>query len=380
MVVVPFVLLGVRLNAAPPLHTEGSIGPGSNYEIDVPDNWNGDLVLYAHGIIQADEQLPTPSMLDGYDELRAGFLAYGYAIAASSYSSNGWAMADAVQRTHQLGKIFTSKYGKPKRIFLVGHSLGALVVTKLAETYPTQYAGAMPMCGPLGGTVAEIQYAGDARVLFDHFFPGVLPGTPFEVPPGTVFVPPSATNPGSPLFWDVVAALTLPDNQLAVGQWVSAAGLPGDDMDEAFSSAMYLLGFNLRYTNDLIERVNAKLPYDNTQRVYRVTVADDGTNAYLSQQLNATVDRLEGDPAALNFFLRNYEPTGKIGIPVLTLHTTRDPAIPIWHEGLYAAKVAAAGRSSLLRQYPVDAWGHCAIPGSAIFGRFAELVRWVNSR
>ena len=34
-------------------HYEGVIGPGALYEIDVPAVWNGDLVLYAHGIVQA---------------------------------------------------------------------------------------------------------------------------------------------------------------------------------------------------------------------------------------------------------------------------------------------------------------------------------------
>jgi len=31
------------------VHLEGQIGPGAIYAIDVPANWNGDLVLYAHG-------------------------------------------------------------------------------------------------------------------------------------------------------------------------------------------------------------------------------------------------------------------------------------------------------------------------------------------
>jgi len=370
---------GIGLTAAPQSHLEGTIGPGSYYEIDVPENWNGDLVLYAHGIIQADEPLPIPSTLEGYGALRQGFLAAGYAIAASSYSSNGWAMADAVQRTHQLGKIFTSKYGKPKRIFLMGHSLGALVVTKLAETYPTQYAGAMPMCGPLGGTVAEIKYAGDTRVLFDYYFPDLLPGTPFAIPPGTTFTTPYDPGGASPLFWAVAGALAA--NPAKTFQWAMAAGLPFNSEAELGFSALYVIGFNIRYTNDLIGRAGEKLPYDNTKTTYSVNVtADPDTNAYLSALLNQGVARYASDPAAINFYERNYEPTGQIAIPVLTLHTMRDPAIPIWHETLYAAKVAAAGRSSLLRQYPVDAWGHCAIPAQNIFAGFTELVTWVNNR
>jgi len=382
--VVPFVLLGVRLSGAPQSHLEGAVGPGSTYAIDVPDPWNGDLVLYAHGIVEPGQPVVPPTTQDGYGAARDALLAAGYAVAASSYSSNGWALADAMQRTHQLGKIFAAKYGKPGRIFLAGHSLGALVITKMAETYPGHYAGALPMCGPLGGALAEIEYAGDARVLFDYYLPGLLEGTPFEIPAGTSYLSPYEPGGPSPLFLQVYGALTadLRTEPLPlVFRWAAAAGLPGNDAIEIINSALYVVGFNLRYTNDLIERANGKVPYDNTRTSYEVKATlDPATNANLSAQVNAGVARYSSDPAAINYYRRNHEPTGAIGIPVLTIHTTRDPAIPMWHETMFAGKVSAAGRSSLLRQRTVDAWGHCAIPTSAIVDGFTELVAWVNER
>jgi pimeloyl-ACP methyl ester carboxylesterase len=379
LVAVALALLGGRLTAASRTHFEGTIGPGSTYVIDVPPLWNGDLVLYAHGIVQADQPLLPASELEGYPALRDGLLAQGYAVAASSYSSNGWALADAVQRTHQLGKIFGAKVSPPRRTFLMGHSLGALAVTKLAETYPTQYAGALPMCGPLGGMVAELKYAGDVRVLFDHFFPGVIPGTPFDVPPGTDFTPPSASTPPSPLFLAVYTQLQ--QHPLEAAEWMSAAQLPGATMAEIGNSALYALGFDIRYTNDLVERANGKIPYDNTQSVYQVNVPGQpaSVNALLGAALNATVARYSAAPAAVNYYERNYEPSGDLAIPLLTLHTVSDPGIPIWHEDLYEQKVAAAGRSAFLRQYAVPGWGHCAIPEQAIMAGFAELVQWAGS-
>jgi pimeloyl-ACP methyl ester carboxylesterase len=367
------------LPASPQSHLEGAIGPGSTYAIDFPDRWNGDLVLYAHGIVEPGQPLVPPTTQDGYGPARDALLASGYAVAASSYSSNGWALADAMQRTHQLGKIFASKYGKPRRIFLVGHSLGALVITKMAETYPGQYAGAMPMCGPLGGALAEIRYGADSRVIFDYYFPGLLPGGPFDIPPGTSYLTPYDPGGPTPLFLQVYAALAA-DPQKAY-QWAIAAGLPFANETELGYSALYVVGFNLRYTNDLVERVTGRIPYDNTKTAYAVNVTPDpGTNAYLSSLLNAGVARYESDPAAVNYYERNYEPSGKIGIPVLTIHTLRDPGIPVWHEQMFAEKVAAAGRSGLLRQRFVDRWGHCAIATPEIVVGFTELVAWVNSR
>lgn len=358
-------------------HFAGAIGPGSFYEIDVPAAWNGDLVLYAHGIVQADEPVAPPANQDGYPLLRAALLAQGFAVAASSFSSNGWSLDDAVRRTHQLRGIFTSKAGRPQRIFLVGHSMGALAIVKLVERYPGLYHGALPMCGPLGGAQAELQYAGDARVTFDFYFPGLLPGAPFDVPAGTQFLTPF--DPGGPslLFLQVFTALS--GNPAAAFQWATAAGLPFANATELGNSALYVVGFVLRYTNDFIERVNGKIPYDNRQTSYQVNVSDPVTNAYLSSLLNGGVQRFDADRAALNYYSRNYAPTGRIGVPVLTLHTTRDAAIPFGHEALFASAVADAGRSDLLVQRPIDRWGHCAFTPAEVQAALSDLIWWVTT-
>ncbi len=359
-------------------HFTGAIGPGSSYEIDVPANWNGDLVLYAHGIVQADLPVALPSSQDGYDALQTALLNGGFAVAASSFSSNGWSLDDAVRRTHQLSGVFRSQVGQPKRIFLVGHSMGALAIVKLAEKFPGQYDGALPMCGPLGGALPELQYAGDARTTFDFYFPGVLPGTPFDVPDGTQYLSPFDAGGPSLLFLNVFAALSA--NPSATFQWATAAKLPFANDVELANSALYVVGFVLRYTNDFIERVNGKIPYDNRGTQYQVNATlDPATNMFLSSLLNAGVQRFDADPAALNYYERNYTPTGRIGIPVLTLHTTRDPAIPVAHEALFQALVSDAGESDLLVQRSINRWGHCAFTPAEIVSGFSDLVEWVTT-
>jgi pimeloyl-ACP methyl ester carboxylesterase len=360
--------------AAAQSHFEGAIGPGSTYEIDVPAVWNGDLVLYAHGIVQAAQPVVPPTNQDGYAAIRTALLAKGYAVAASSYSSNGWALDDAVRRTHQLSGIFKSKVGAPARTLLVGHSMGALAIAKMAEVYPGQYDGALPMCGPLGGALTEVQYAGDARVTFDYYFPGVLPGGPFDVPEGI----PYESNPPSPLFLQVYGALL--SNPAKMQQWALAAKLPFASAAELGNSAFYVVGFVWRYTNDLIARVNGKLPYDNRDTVYQVNAtADPAVNAVLSAQLNAGIARFDADRAALNYYERNYQPDGDISFPVVTLHTLRDPAIPYNHENQYAALVAAAGRSDWLVQRSVNRWGHCTMNTAEVLDAFTTLETWVQT-
>jgi pimeloyl-ACP methyl ester carboxylesterase len=377
------VLVGMVFALAPDSshaqsHFEGDIGPGSTYEIDVPAVWNHSLVLYAHGLVQADLPVVSPSELPEFDTLRTALLSSGFAVAASSYSSNGWALADAVRRTHQLSGIFNTLVSPPRRTFLMGASLGALVAIKLAEMHARQYDGVLALCGSVGGALPQVQYVGDGRVIFDHYFPDVLPGTPFFVPPGTTFLSPLEGGGPSALFVDVVTALAA--NPAKTIRWASAANLPFNNMEELADSALAFIGFSLRYTNDLIERVNGKSPYDNTDVTYVVDATPDTVlNAYLSGVLNANVARVEGDPAAVNYYERDYTPSGRIGIPVLTLHNTRDPAVPFAHETMFGTAVANAGRSSLLTQVPVDRWGHCAFSSAEVQGAFASLVQWVET-
>lgn len=372
------VVCGATAAASAQTHYEGAAGPGSLYEIDVPANWNGDLVLYAHGIVEAGLPVRLPTTQDGYHILRSHLLADGYAVAASSYSSNGWALADAVRRTHQLNEIVARTAGRPRRTFLVGHSMGALAIVKLAEQHPEEYDGVLAMCGPLGGAVAELQYAGDARVTFDYYFPNVLPGTALNVPPGTQYLSPFDAGGPSQLFLEVYSALSA--NPSATFQWATAAKLPFITETELGNAALYAVGFLVRYSRDFIERVNGKMPFDNEDVAYQVNVTlDPATNAYLSGLLNAGVQRFKADRPALRYYERNYTPTGQIDIPLMTLHTTRDPAIPVSHEAMFAKTVAAAGRSERLVQRAIDRWGHCAFTSSEVEAAFSDLVGWVNS-
>jgi len=154
--------------------------------------------------------------------------------------------------------------------------MGALTIVKLAERYPTQYDGVLALCGPIGGALAELQYAGDARVTFDYYFPGVFPGGAFDVPPGTLYLSPFDPGGLSALFGSVFTALI--GNPAATIQWATAAKLPFSNQTELGNSALYVIGSLLRYTNDFIEGVNGKMPYDN-----------EGV-AYPSAQLNQGVD------------------------------------------------------------------------------------------
>ena len=82
----------------------GRLGPGALYRLVRPTNWNGSLLLYAHGYVPGSDPVALPAEADLFVSL---LVPQGFAIAFSSYSENGWAVKDGAQRTHQLLGIFT---------------------------------------------------------------------------------------------------------------------------------------------------------------------------------------------------------------------------------------------------------------------------------
>ena len=152
---------------------QGKVGPGALYDLYVPTAWNGDAIYYAHGVRDVDSPVDLRDQ-DSFYATRDLLGAQGFAIAYSSWSDNGVAMKDGSQRVHQMrGTLASELGGQPNRHFLMSHSLGSGIALDLVQTFPTQYDGALLMCGMVGGTRLQAQYAGHVRAVFDAFFPHV---------------------------------------------------------------------------------------------------------------------------------------------------------------------------------------------------------------
>jgi pimeloyl-ACP methyl ester carboxylesterase len=346
----------------------GVTADGAEYAIFVPNGWSGDVVFYAHGIVPplAPVALPGPADWDDAGAIRDALGSAGFAVAYSSFSENGYAIKSGIQRTHQLRGIFTSKVGRPRRSFLVGHSLGAQVAQALAETHPDQYAGVLAMCGVLGGTKLETDYIAHVRTLFDFFYPGVLPGSTMEMPVVITDVTTQIQNP-------VLQAIGA--NPTGFGYIASETNiqLAGANTNELVTSLINALAYQAIGVNDLLDRTHGIL-FDNRATVYNSLLVSP-----LNPLVNATVRRYTATDAALDWLANNYEPTGVLEIPMITFHKTRDRLVPFRHEAAYLAKVSAAGKTANLLQRSQNSFGHCDLGVSAIMSNFQDLVRWVNT-
>ena len=112
------------------------ISNGAGWRIEVPDNWNGDLVLYAHGYAGTGDLLAVQNPSNSF---RAHLIAQGYAWAASSYRANGYVPGTGAEDTYDLLKIFKQVVGKDdekgkfNRVYLYGVSMGGHVIGRMIE-------------------------------------------------------------------------------------------------------------------------------------------------------------------------------------------------------------------------------------------------------
>lgn len=340
---------------------DGATGPGSIYRMVRPANWNGVLLVYAHGYASPDAPVSLPAEADLIVSLLA---PRGFAVAYSSFSDNGWDVKDGAQRTHQLLGLFTSKFGKPSNAYIAGASMGGLIAIKLAETYPDTYAGTLAACAVAGGTGRLFDYHANVRAIFDVLYPGVLPGSAAYLPPGT--------NVNTQIIGAAIAAMTANPAYVAVFPAIDQTPVPGTTGPQLVESIVTALAVNAADLSGTL-LTGGKPYFDNTSTTY--------SSAYLPALMpfvNATVGRFAASPAALAALRQNYLPTGAIRAPMLMLSGAFDPVVPSFNQAAYLSTATAAGASNLLVQRVVPAAGHCGFTPQDLGQAFLDLVQWTQ--
>lgn len=350
------------LALAGPVHLEGELGQGALWALDVPANWNGDLVVWLHGYTNPAAPIALPS----FGPMRDAMLAQGYAVIASSYSENGYSVKTGMIQSHLLSGIFTSKVGRPDRTYLVGVSLGGIIGALLIEKFPEQYDGGLLVSGILGGSENEMTYIGDIRVLFDVLYPGILPGDLMHVPDGTnvnqVLGAAQQAIVANPQGAGIIAAIARIPPEYASGP-------------ELVQTILTALGFQLQGANDILARTNGHSFFENADWTYTGPLPPA-----LLGQINAAVARYSATPDAASYMSRYGLPTGNLPFPVITLHNLRDPVVPYRHEAWYLAAVTDQSATPYLLQRTLNApYGHSVMQPAELTANLADLAQWVET-
>ena len=391
---------------------------GAAYSIKLPSKWNGTLLLYSHGYRFAEpgppdfspvSRKPQLSSTDpdgsGTDPLSQRLLRAGYALAGSSYKSNGWAVADGIAADEALHQRFVSLVGKPRRTYVWGDSLGGLITELVAERNPQWVDGSAPMCGAVAGPTDNLDLALDVafglKTLIDPAFK--LTGFTSAAEANADWnqaadalkkAAADTAGGGTAKVLTLAALVDAPDKTQTYD---------GHDITSRVKATVEALLTVLAYATagryDIEQRVGGNAS-DNTKTNYatrlsaseRQLIETVGGNPDEYLRELAAAPRVAADPAARAAFTKLGDPTGALTVPTLTLHTEDDPLVIVQNESVLAARAVRNDASNRLVQLYVEppatysestgapyGAGHCNFTDGQRFALISTLDSWVRN-
>jgi hypothetical protein len=380
--------------AAPPVagHYTGALRDGGTWVADVPDRWNGTLVLYSHGF-GALEAIDAPS-----PEVQRAMLDRGYALVGSSYDPGGslWALESAVRDQFESLAAITRIIGRPRLTVALGTSMGGLVSGQEAQIGRRVIDGAVSTCGLMGGGVNLNNYQLDGTYALNRLLrpgqPVKLVGyaSPAEGAAAAAELSASATSARTTAVGR--ARVALATALLNMPTWSNSQDTaPRDAEGIAAAQHEWLVGslpfiMPARYFIELSAGGNASwnvgVDYADllARSPHRATVRQLYRTAGLDLRADlADLTRNAGiapDRPAVRELTRTSTLSGRLDVPHLSMHTLYDQLAPVEFQEQYARQVRSAGDRELLRQAYVNRRGHCAFTPSEIIA----AVRVVEHR
>jgi pimeloyl-ACP methyl ester carboxylesterase len=349
-----------------PITRAGEIN-GAPYLMRVPADWRGGVVVYAHGIQrgvgQGDVTAPP---------LGNHILDEGHAWIASGYREREYRPDVAVEDLLAVRALFLREFGPPRWRIIYGQSMGGHVAVASLELHPGVYQGGLAECGLVDGiSIADYLLAYTAAAE-------LISGVPLlDAPDQAAFADILNTR--------VVPILGMPGSFTARGRqfdsvvkYLMGADQRGNDLPLRAQGLprRYLLNFGYRYPDIEKDPRPGARAATNTHIRYRIDpglgLTEDELNAGVRRFRPAKNARTPGvDPVFA-------ERTGRLTVPMLTLHETGDAWVPLSLEQSYRRRTIAAGTAHLLVQRAYRAPSHCAYDGDVREQAFDDLVAWME--
>jgi hypothetical protein len=349
---------------------------GGLYRIEIPDNWNGDLILAAHGYTAATGTngdllsvgVDTPQVSYTFapglaPELRSHLIEGGFAWAASSYRCNGYVPGQGLLDTLLLKDVLLQNDGgvAPKRTYLLGLSMGGHIVDLGMQQFPQAFDGGIAYCAASAG---EFDYLTAAAAAAE-----VVTGLQF-----TSLATVADTTQQMNAILGTAGHYTDKGNALGSIK-IAITGGPRPFAVEGINAA-----FGDSYSGSAL--AGATDPYSASATNDFVTYGIDPGLGLTADQINASVRRVGPDwsmRGAAGPYPETKPFTGQIVKPLLTIHDTGDFFVPITQERALYQAVARAGHSDLLVQRIVRAAGHCNFSPQEVIQTFDDAVNWVEN-
>ena len=347
----------------------------AGYHIEVPANWNGKLVMYAHGYAGTGATLGITN-----PSIRRYLIQNGYAWGASSYSKNYYDVRAGVEDTNALALAFNTiatqngrTLAAPTKYYITGHSMGGHITAAAiedealaTEVNKVKYSGAVPMCGVVGDVELFNEFAA-MQVTAQ-----ALAGLPKYPTANFADIATLVTNALYTTFPSVPTAAGVKYD--AVLQNITGGPRPMFNLGLAFGGA-FASAYGTFGSDGTVTGILTKNVLDTNEFTYVI----DG-DAPDSAALNAAAIKLTAAPDAnrLRSDGLRWIPVanGDIHIPVVTLHTLGDLFVPFSMEQVYSKRVAAKGNSAWLVQRAIRGVSHCDFTTAEQTDAFGAMIAW----
>ncbi len=360
---------------------------GAKFKIRIPANWNGTLLIYLQGakVASAVSEPPlVPPVLPGPEPpLEQTLLSRGYALAASLVSTADWQQKAEFQDTFALTSYFRGRAGEPRRVLLLGTSLGGLVALKLIEEYPRSFDAAIATCAPASGTPLRMDRTLDFALAYAAVFgwpedkwgaiDDLKEGLNFtrDVYPMASWPKADGSNRGQ---WEFIRLVMGLDSDAF---WVTdpLQGFPGYFLQMLWSTQQ----------RETVEMWSTGPIVQNVDHQYTLKPEDKARLKDLGVDADALLAKMNARAAVSpcsrcrDYAYRFATVRGALTKPVLTLHTTSDALAEINNEGYYRDAVASWNCSDKLLQAYVSGVGHCAFTATQILTALAAMETWLNT-
>jgi dienelactone hydrolase len=336
---------------------------GGLYRIEIPEPWNGDLVLFAHGFVPNTGQNGSVLRV-GTHRFREHIVKSGFAWAASSYRCNGYVPGQGLVDTMLLSDLFKQASGgrAPARTFLTGESMGGHVTLLGMQEFPTAFAGGLAMC-PAGPE------------LFDYY---AAMSAAAEVVSGVQF----HTDQVQQDLAKMAEAFGKPPEYTEKGRQMASIEIDVSGGPRPFAMEGLTSRFAANYGTSMGALLGSTTPTNRAVDTAHIKYSIDAGLGLTSDALNSKARRKTADPE-----MRNangpYEEVvpfdGKIERPLLTMHGTGDLFVPIFLEQALKRAVKASGNEKLLTQRIYRIGAHCQFSQQEMTRAFDDLVAWVKT-
>jgi pimeloyl-ACP methyl ester carboxylesterase len=351
----------------PAITRSGELG-GADYRIEVPENWRGGLVVYAHGIQRGP----------GRGTLRHPPIAHhitgqGHAWIASGYRANEYQPHLFIEDLLALRELFLKEIGRPRWAIIYGTSMGGHIAVATLELHAGLYQGGLAECGLVDGIgIADYLMAYVAAAE-------LISGVPlFDAPDRQEFfrrvnelVVPALGTPGE---------YTARGRQFdSVVKYLMGADRAGNELPLRLEGLTHRYRMNFIYRPVDLENDEAT-PGARAASTVHIRYRIDPGLGLSEADLNAKVRRIRptkgGRSPSVNPVYA--ERTGKLTVPLLTLHETGDAWVPLSLEQSYRRRTIAAGTDHLLVQRVIRAPSHCGFYAETRERAFDDLVAWIE--